>query len=56
MSFSVGLMTFENMPGNVKEVIKIADNLMYSVKNKDKNNVFYKIWRNENDMILRSDR
>ncbi len=45
VTFSVGLVTFEVMPDDIKEVIKIADDLMYSVKNSDKNNISYKIWQ-----------
>ena len=44
VSFSVGLVTFENMPTDIKEAMKIADDLMYSVKNADKNNISYKVW------------
>ncbi|MCW8876901.1 MAG: GGDEF domain-containing protein [Kangiellaceae bacterium] len=44
VSFSVGMVTFEIMPSDIKEAIKIADELMYSVKNSDKNNISYKIW------------
>ncbi len=44
VSFSVGMVTFETMPSDIKEAMKIADELMYSVKNSDKNNISYKIW------------
>lgn len=44
VTFSVGLVTFEMMPDDIKEAVKIADELMYSVKNLNKNNVSYKIW------------
>ncbi len=44
VTFSVGLVTFEAIPDDIKEAIKIADELMYSVKNLEKNNVSYKIW------------
>ena len=44
VTFSVGIVTFETMPEDIKEAMKVADELMYSVKNLDKNNVSYKIW------------
>lgn len=44
VSFSVGLVTFETMPTDIKEAMKIADDLMYSVKNADKNNISYRVW------------
>ena len=45
VTFSVGMVTFEVMPEDIKEAMRIADQLMYSVKNTEKNNVSYKIWR-----------
>ncbi len=45
VSFSVGLVTFEKMPADIKEAMKVADELMYSVKNANKNNVSYRVWR-----------
>ncbi len=44
VSFSVGLVTFDTMPVDIKETMKIADELMYSVKNKKKNNISYQVW------------
>ncbi len=44
VSFSIGLVTFETMPNDIKQAMKISDDLMYSVKNADKNNISYKIW------------
>ncbi|MBD0328322.1 MAG: GGDEF domain-containing protein [Pyrinomonadaceae bacterium] len=37
VTFSIGAVTFERPPGSVNEIIEIADNLMYSAKNKGKN-------------------
>lgn len=45
VSFSIGLVTFRKMPADIKEAIKIADDLMYTVKNKKKNNIAYVLWR-----------
>lgn len=44
VGFSVGLVTFETIPNDIKEALKAADELMYSVKNGEKNNVAYKVW------------
>ncbi len=44
VTFSAGLVTFDTIPEDVKEAIKVADELMYSVKNGEKNNIAYKVW------------
>jgi diguanylate cyclase (GGDEF)-like protein len=44
VSFSIGLVTFETMPTDIKEAMEIADDLMYSVKRGGKNSISYKIW------------
>lgn len=44
VSFSVGMVTFETIPNDIKEAMRIADDLMYSVKNNTKNNIAYKVW------------
>lgn len=44
VTFSVGIVTFDVMPEDLKQAIKIADELMYSIKNADKNNVEFKVW------------
>ena len=45
VSFSIGVVTFENLPEDIQEAIDIADKVMYSVKNDDKDNVAYKVYR-----------
>lgn len=45
VSFSIGVVTFEKMPADIKEAVKIADELMYTVKAKRKNNVAFQVWR-----------
>jgi len=45
VSFSIGVMTFENFPEDIKEAIDLADKLMYSVKNDNKDNVAYQVYR-----------
>ena len=44
VTFSVGIVTFDVMPEDLKQAIKIADELMYSIKNADKNNVEFRAW------------
>ncbi|PWI35310.1 GGDEF domain-containing protein [Vibrio albus] len=44
VSFSIGLVTFESLPEDVREAVKIADELMYSVKKNKKNDIAYKVW------------
>lgn len=45
VTFSVGIVTFETLPDDLKQAMKVADDLMYTVKNSDKNNVAYSIWQ-----------
>jgi diguanylate cyclase (GGDEF)-like protein len=45
VSFSIGVMTFENLPEDIKEAIDFADKLMYSVKNVNKDNVAYQVYQ-----------
>lgn len=47
VSFSIGLVTFETLPENVKEAMSIADDLMYSVKKAKKDNISYRVWRGD---------
>jgi PleD family two-component response regulator len=44
VSFSVGVVTFETLPEDVHEAIKLADDLMYSVKGNKKNGIAYEVW------------
>jgi len=45
VSFSIGVMTFENIPEDIKEAIDLADKLMYSVKNDNKDNIAYQVYQ-----------
>lgn len=45
VSFSIGVVTFEILPENVTQAVKLADDLMYQVKRGKKNDIAYKIWR-----------
>ena len=45
LTFSAGAMTYIVIPESVVETIKVADELMYSVKNNTKNNIQYSIYR-----------
>jgi diguanylate cyclase (GGDEF)-like protein len=44
VSFSVGVVTFEKSPEDVREAVKVADELMYSVKNNNKDDIAYEVW------------
>lgn len=44
VTFSIGIVTFESLPEDINEAIKISDELMYSVKNNTKNNIAYQKW------------
>jgi len=45
VSFSIGLVTFKAIPKNIKDTMKIADDLMYSVKNSGKNSICFELWK-----------
>jgi diguanylate cyclase (GGDEF)-like protein len=45
VSFSIGLVTFDTLPEDVHEALKVADELMYSVKKSKKNAIAYKVWK-----------
>ena len=45
VSFSIGVITFEMLPENVTQAVKLADDLMYQVKRGGKNDIAYKAWR-----------
>ena len=45
VSFSIGLVTFVDMPKDYLSAIAIADEVMYSVKNKEKDGIAYFTWR-----------
>jgi len=43
VTFSIGVVTYNQMPKSVDEMVKLADNVMYSVKTKTKNGVCYHV-------------
>jgi diguanylate cyclase (GGDEF)-like protein len=45
VSFSIGIVTFEKLPHDINEAMSIADELMYSVKNNEKNDIAYQLWK-----------
>ncbi len=49
VSFSVGVVSFEKVPDDIKEAIEIADKLMYSVKNNKKGNVAYQVYQTKSN-------
>jgi diguanylate cyclase (GGDEF)-like protein len=44
VTFSAGAVTYIALPNSTQEVIKIADELMYSVKNDTKNGILYSLY------------
>jgi diguanylate cyclase (GGDEF)-like protein len=44
VTFSIGVVTFNQLPRSVDEMVKIADDVMYSVKTTTKNGVRYHIY------------
>jgi len=44
VSFSIGVVSFEQIPNTIKQTLKIADELMYTIKNGTKDDVAYIAW------------
>ena len=44
VTFSIGLMTFITAPASTNELVKIVDDLMYTVKNNGKNAISYSVY------------
>ncbi len=44
VSLSIGTVTYRKLPSSIDEVIKMADQLMYEVKAKGKNNILHKLF------------
>ena len=44
ISFSIGVITFETIPNDALQAVKLADELMYEVKNASKNDIAYRVW------------
>ncbi len=47
VTFSIGVTTCLSLPSTVDEMIRLADNLMYEVKNAGKNNICHEIYKGE---------
>jgi len=45
VTLSIGVVTFMRPPSTVDEVLKIADRLMYTAKDKGKNGIRYEVFR-----------
>lgn len=45
VTFSIGVVTFMDIPDSDDKVIQIADELMYTVKNDGKNGISYSVYR-----------
>jgi diguanylate cyclase (GGDEF)-like protein len=44
VTFSVGVVTYKEPPANVDDMVKLADDLMYTVKTNTKNGVAYQLY------------
>ena len=53
ITFSIGVVTFINPPSTVDEMIKMADTLMYSAKNRGKNKINYEVFSKEENSSQR---
>ncbi len=47
VTFSVGVVTYEVAPNEVNQALKLADDLMYSVKKKGKNAIAHTVWKGD---------
>jgi len=51
VSISAGLVTYEEMPENVKQMLMFADELMYRVKNEGKNGALHATFQGSDDVL-----
>ena len=47
VTFSVGMVTYETPPSDVRQMLRLADEAMYAVKRQGKNHVMHITWRGE---------
>ena len=45
ITFSIGVVTYLRSPSSVDEIVKIADNLMYTAKREGKNRIKHIVWK-----------
>jgi hypothetical protein len=45
VSFSIGVVSFEELPESPEHALAISDALMYRVKHSTKNNILCETWR-----------
>ena len=45
VTFSIGIMTFNATPATTEELVKLVDDLMYTVKNNKKNAISYSVYK-----------
>ena len=45
VTFSVGMVTYEESPSDVRQMLRLADEAMYTVKRQGKNRVMHVAWR-----------
>jgi len=44
VSFSIGVITFEKLPDDASQGVKLVDDLMYKVKKGSKNDIAFQVW------------
>lgn len=44
VTFSIGMVTYDQPPDDTRMVVKTSDDLMYSVKKKGKNSLAHLVW------------
>ena len=55
VTFSVGMVTYEVPPSDVRQMLRLADEAMYAVKRQGKNHVMHITWRGEGKPLENTD-
>jgi diguanylate cyclase (GGDEF)-like protein len=50
VTFSIGMVTYEEPPSDVRQMLRLADETMYTVKRQGKNRVIHIAWRGEDKL------
>jgi len=54
VTLSMGVVTFNQLPKSVDEMVRLADSAMYSVKTNGKNGVRYRVYTADDSFSSRS--
>lgn len=55
VTFSIGMVTYEEPPSDVRQMLRVADEAMYTVKRQGKNQVLHVTWRGEGKRAVSAD-